>query len=269
MSLVYQLEQAAKIQDKLKDNKDKAETNWKIADFAAQMKPTSENKKNAQKAKDLYKDIGNAISDVKDAKKDIKKGQKSADQSKKLAKRFEKFLKSGKLDRAENLLGHINRKENINISPYLSKNFEKIAGKSGIDLSMDFSLPQDQLIAQANLTDPQKNYFDALRNPVKFIDDVKGLVDKLNQQTQQKEQMIDDLLRPGKKDQSSAAFGDLIAGNVELRNNDDSKWPSINDAVEQKETKIQWDDHMKQFVPVHVPLETASLQGINFNTSFA
>jgi len=268
MSLVYQLEQAAKIQDKLKDNKKKAETNWKISNFAAQMKPTSENKKNEQKAKDLYKDIDNAISDVKDIKKDIKKGQASATQSKKLAKRFEKFLKAGKLDRAEQLMGHINKKDNIDISPYLSKNFGKIAGKSGIDLSMDFSLPQDQLIAQANLTNPQKNYFDALTNPVKFIDDVKGLVDKLNQQTQQKEQMIDDLLRPGKKDQSSAAFGDLIAqSNNPL--DDPSNWPSIKDEDYLKEIPVKYDEDMDLLAPQIIPLETASLQGINFNTSFA
>jgi hypothetical protein len=264
MSLVYQLQQAEKIKDKLKDKKEDAETNWKISNFVAQMSPTDKNEKNEQKAKDLYKDIDNAIKDVKDAKQDIKREQGFADQSKKLAKRFEKFLKAGKLDRAEQLMGHINKKDNIDISPYLSKNFGKIAGKSGINLSMDFSLPQDQLIAQANLTNPQKNYFDALTNPVQFLDDVKGLVDKLNQQTQQKEQMIEDLLRPGKKDQSSAAFGDLIAG-VDF--DDPSNWPSIKDAEDLKEIPIKYYEDMDQFAPV-IPLETASLQGINFNTSF-
>lgn len=267
MSYLFELEKIAEIQDKLKDNKKDAKVGYALANFSAQMNPTKENEKNEQKAKDLYKDIDNAISYVKDVKKDVKRGQSSDTQSQKLAKRFEKFLKTGKLDRAEQLMGHINSKENINISPYLSKNFEKIAGKSGVNLSMDFSLPQDQLIAQANLTNPQKNYFDALTNPAKFIDDVRGLVDKLNQQTQQKEQIIDDLLRPGKKDQSSAAFGDLIAqSNNPL--DDPSNWPSIKDADSLKEIPVKYDEDMDLLAPQIIPLETASLQGINFNTSF-
>ena len=130
---------------------------------------------------------------------------------------------------------------------------------------MDFSLPQDQLIAQANLTNPQKNYFDALTNPVKFIDDVKGLVDKLNQRTRDTEKFIEDTLRPGKKDQSSAAFGDLIAG-VDF--DDPSNWPSIKDADSLKEIPVKYDEDMDIFAPQIIPLETASLQGINFNTSF-
>lgn len=265
MSYLAELEQIAKIQDKLKDNKKDAKVGYALANFSAQMNPTKENKKNEQKAKDLYKDIGNAISDVKDVKKDIKKGQASAAQSKKLAKRFEKFLKAGKLDRAEQLMGQINKKDNIDISPYLSENFGKIADKSGVNLSMDFSLPQDQLIAQADLTNPQKNYFDALTNPVKFIDDVRGLVDKINQRTRDTEQFIEDTLRPGKKDQSSAAFGDLIAG-VDF--DDPSNWPSIKDADSLKEIPVKYDEDMDLLAPQIIPLETASLQGINFNTSF-
>lgn len=265
MSLLSELEKIGKIQDKLKGNKKKAGDNLRVAGFVKQMKPTKENIKNEQKAKNLYKDIDNALDDLKDTKKDIKKEQRVGKDSKKLAKRFEGFLKSGQLDRAENLLGYIDSKQGVDISPYLSKNFGKIAGKSGIDLKMNFDMPQEQLIAQADLTNPQKNYFEALTNPVKFIDDVKGLVDKLNQQTKYKEQFIEDTLRPGKKDQSSAAFGNLLAG-VDF--DDPSNWPSIKDADSLKEIPVKYDEDMDLLAPLIIPLETASLQGINFNTSF-
>ena len=211
MSYLSELEKISKIQDKLKDNKKTADDYLFAAGVVKQLKPTKENIKNEKEAKNLYKDIDNALNDLKDTKKGIKKAQRGGKESKKLAKRFEGFLKSGKLDRAENLLGYIDNKQGVDISPYLSKNFGKIAGKSGIDLKMNFDMPQQQLIAQADLSNPQKNYFDALSNPVKFIDDVRGLVDKLNQQTRDKEQFIQDTLGPGKKDQS-AAFGDLLAG---------------------------------------------------------
>jgi hypothetical protein len=266
MSLLSDLDKLSKIQDKLKKNEKNAELNHKRANLAAQMKPTDKNKNQAQKAKDVYKDINNAIDDVKDLRKDIKKGRKAETESKKLAKRFEQFLKTGKLDRAENLLGYIEKKEDVNISPFLSKNFGKIAGKSGIDFNMNFDVPQGQLLAQADLTNPQKNYFEALTNPIKFLDDVKGLVDTLNNQTRQKQQIIDDVLRPGKQNQSSSDnFGVLLAGSDF---DDPSNWPSIKDADSLKEIPVKYDEEMDLLAPQIIPLETASLQGINFNPFF-
>ena len=75
MSLLSDLDKLSKIQDKLKKNEKNAELNHKRANLAAQMKPTDKNKNQAQKAKDVYKDINNAIDDVKDLRKDMNKGK--------------------------------------------------------------------------------------------------------------------------------------------------------------------------------------------------
>ena len=127
-------------------------------------------------------------------------------------------------------------------------------------------MPQDQLIAQADLTNPQRNFVEALTNPGKFLQDVKGLVEDLNKNTRQKEQMIEEILRPGKKEQSSSeAFGTLLA-NVDI-NNDPSTWPTIKDADSLKEIPVKFDEDMNLFAPQILPLETA-MSGINFNYSF-
>jgi hypothetical protein len=274
MSILSDLDKLSKIQDKLKDNKKDAKVNYAISNFAAQMNPTSKNEKQEQKAKDFYKDIDNAIDDVKNAKKDLKKGQAAADQSKKLAKRFEKFLKSGNLDRAEQLMGHINKKDNIDISPYLSKNVGKIVDKAAVNLSINFDMPREQLIAQADYPAPfeNKNFSDlqsiggVVKDGLQGFPRLRELRDFLNYKSKYKQDMFDSILNRGnKKDQSSAAFGDLLAG-VDF--DDPSNWPSIKDADSLKEIPVKYDEEMDLLAPQIIPLETASLQGINFNTSF-
>lgn len=266
-----QIERLDEMQDDLKDTKKDAKTNYQISNLIAQMDPTKDNKKQEQNAKQTVKDIKNAIGDVKDVTKDLENfevGAKSLERSEKLADRFEKFLKKGKIKKAERLLGRVEGNKNLDITPYLSPNFEKLAGKAGIDLSMDFSMPQDQLIAQADLTNPQRNFVEALTNPGKFLQDVKGLVDTLNEKTFQKEQMIEDLLRRNTNQEnqsSSEAFGTLLA-NVDI-NNDPSTWPTIKDADSLKEIPVKFDEDMNLFAPQILPLETA-MSGINFNYSF-
>lgn len=80
-----------------------------------------------------------------------------------------------------------------------------------IPKAFEGSQQEPQFIAQADLSNPQKNYFDALTNPVKFIDDVKGLVDTLNKQTEYKQQTIDELLNRNKGDQSFGDYSTLLA----------------------------------------------------------
>ena len=220
MSYLSELEKISKIQDKLKDNKERADDNLLVAGFVKQMKPTKENIKNEKEAKNLYKDIDNALNDLKDTKKDIKRGQRGGKDSRKLAKRFEGFLKSGQLDRAENLLGYIDSKQGVDISPYLSKNFGKMAGKSGIDLKMNFDMPQEQLIAQAPYPAPleNKNFSDIqsvegiIKDGLEGFPRVREMVDFFNEKEQWKKDFMDDVLNRGNKKDQSAAFGDLLAG---------------------------------------------------------
>ena len=81
-----------------------------------------------------------------------------------------------------------------------------------IPRAFDGSQQETQFITQADLSNPQKNYVDALTNPFKFIDDVKGLVDKINKQTEYKQQTIDELLNRG-GDQSFTDYSTLLASN--------------------------------------------------------
>lgn len=272
-----QIERLDEMQDDLKDTKKDAKTNYQISNLIAQMNPTKDNKKQEQNAKQTVKDIKNAIGDVKDVTKDLENfevGAKSLERSEKLADRFEKFLKKGKIKKAERLLGRVEGNKNLDITPYLSPNFGKIADKAAVNLSMNFDMPREQLIAQADYPAPfeRKDFSDiqsfegVIKDGLKGFPRVREMVDFYNYKNKWQEDLFDDMLNRGnKKDQSSAAFGTLLA-NVDI-NNDPSTWPTIKDADSLKEIPVKFDEDMNLFAPQILPLETA-MSGINFNYSF-
>ena len=181
MSYLSELEKVLALS---KQNKKTAVTNEKIADFNRQYKPTKENNKAWKEAKGARKDLENIRGDIKQEIRSVRNFDEG--RSKKLAGRFEKFLRTGKIDRANNVAALAGRMDNVNIAPYLS---DDVNALSDINLNADFSGPrgEEKLVAQAG---PMGDYIRALTNPFEYIKEVQGTVDKLNRQTKYKEEFM-------------------------------------------------------------------------------